>query len=999
MDKPGKADKTSASQTPASLDDQFDGGFGDGGHSDDDWPSDARLQSPIWRLILHPRNVFALLALIFVFCLSVLKSSWISDYSRKKTDFAQTSSEKVFNLFQANFYFYYEEQFKPGIEEFFKTSPDLKRIIIISANGQAAFDSKDLTSGKAEPYKVDAQLAQKTNGPILIADPQGIGVLTPVGQYSVYFVFSTAGITIRLLIIFCAGLLLLIGGWYLAVSRRFPFFNRLAKTIARSTDVYSLRFKFVATIALVNLLTGAIIFFSQSAIQKREETERLIKNSILLAELSRDRIILSFSNYFYFYYNDKFVPTIKHDIASKENLVLIRIISRKSGMIVFDSDDMVAGKPPVPGVEGRKSSLTEDVLNELKNRDTYWQVTKPKGGDPYIQIVTTYRNENQEAPFYVEYIFSFASLKERLSAIQTQILADLIPSMIIGIVIAILFAQLVVGPIRKLVEATVAISRGNYDIYVETDKRDEIGELMRAFNAMTGELRRKSELKKFLSASSYQKISEAREGASNIGGARVKATVLFCDIRNFVRVCESLDAEEVTSMLNEYFSSMVEVIYRHKGEVDKFIGDAILAVFYEQDILRQPVNTALHAVYCAMEMRERLAEFNAKRIREGKAAIEIGIGINSGEIISGPIGSPDRMDFTVIGDVVNLANRIEKLSKQGRFSRIVFSNHVEEKVRGMLDYEELSREKIRGKEEDVIVYELVKIKDVRELLSNLANPDPSVKRHCIELLGYSRNIEALNYLYQKLSDSNEGVRIAAVTAMTRLASREHEQTLEVLFNHLEQESSEKVISAILISLGKICHTTRIIKVARFLQHPDVRIVANTIEALGASDDPKVIDLLIPFVASKNNRVKANAAMVLFSKGRVEVIDILKPMLLNSDYLMRASAAFALGELTVLASAEDLATKMKDNTKQAGHFLGELQSCVSLLVTLLKDPEPIVKRQSIVALGKIKDKSAVLPLLSNVNLETDSKETIHDVAEALRSIGSHRLVREVVRQLS
>lgn len=979
MDQPGKAPSGSGSL----------GGWGD----DSSWN-----QNSIRAALLRPRNVCVLAAFLLVVVLSFLKSSWLSDYSQKKVDFAQSKNETIFNLFQASFYFYYDDQFKPGIEDFLKKNPDVKRIIIISGNGQAAFDSKDLGTGKTAPYKVEPQLAVRPAAPVVLSDPQGIGVLVPAGQYSIFYVFSTSAILMKVFVLFSVGLALIALSWFLSAVLKVRFMSVISTRLSSLFRVYSLRSKFVATIVFVNILTGAIIFFSQSHVQKIEQTERLVKNSVMLAELSRDHIISSFSNFFYFYYNDKFVPTIKHDIASKENLVLIRIISRKSGMVVFDSEDMASGKQPVAGVEGKKADFSDEVIAELKARDTYSTVVKSPGGDPFIQVITTYRNENGEAPFYVEYLFSFASLKERISAIQKQIVLDLIPSMILGIVIAILFAQLVVGPIKRLVDATVAITGGNYDVNIETKKKDELGDLMRSFNAMADELKRKTELKKYLSAHSYRKITEAPEGVSNMGGSRVLATVLFCDIRNFVNVCESLDAEEVTSMLNEYFSNMVEVIYRHKGEVDKFIGDAILAVFYEQDNLKHPVNTALHAIYCAMEMRERLAEFNAKRARAGKAAIEIGIGINSGEIISGPIGSPDRMDFTVIGDVVNLASRIEKMSKQGRFTRIVFSHKVEERVRGLLDYEELSREKIRGKEEEVLVYELVKIKDVSELLGNLSHSDPNIKRHCIELLGYTRNHESLHALYQKLSDSNDLVRISTVAAMTRLAPKDHAETLDVLFRHLDNEQSVRVLSTILISIGKMCTTSRLMKIARFLTYPDERIIANAVEALGGSDDPKVIDLLIPFVSSKNNRVKANAAMVLFAKCRIEVIDILKPMLLHSDHLMRASAAFALGELTMLASAESLAAKLKADPRASKHFLGELQSCVPLLVSLLKDDEPIVKRQAIIALGKVKDKSTVLPLIDNVNADIDSKELVYEVAEALRSIGSHRLVREVIRNL-
>ena len=951
------------------------------------------------KALLRPRNVCAFLAVVFVFALSVLKSSWVSVYSQKKLEFVQASNERVFNLFQSSFYFYYEDQFKPALEDFVKNSPDLKRIVIISSNGQATFDSKDLGSDKTVPYKVDPSLAANPSSPQVFDDPEGIGVLHPSGQYSIYYVFSTRTITMRVFLAFLIGVGILFGAWFVLEVLRYPVLLRFSNLLNTRFKIYSLRSKFIGAIVMVNILTGAIIFLSQSRTQKIEQTDRIVNMSVLLADLSKEHLVSSFSNYFYFYYQDKFVPTIKQFFAQKENLVQIRIISRKSGLVVFDSEDMAAGKQPLPGIEGKKSNLSADVLDALKTTDTFHKVINANRANPYIQVVTTYRNENKDTPFYVEYLFSFVSLQKSIAMVQKQILLELLPGMLLGVVIALLFSQLVVGPVRRVVDATHAIAGGNYEVNLETTKKDEIGDLMRSFNGMASELKRKNELKKYLSGHSYRKIVEAPNGVENMGGSRVRATILFCDIRNFVNVCESLDAEEVTSLLNDYFSNMVEVIYKHKGEVDKFIGDAILAVFYDQDDVRQPVNTALHAIYCAMEMRERLNEFNARRLQRGKATIEIGVGINSGELVSGPIGSPDRMDYTVIGDVVNLANRIEKLSKQGRHTRIVFSDRVEERVRGLLDYEEMSRDKIRGKDEEVIVYELIKIKDVDELLTSLSNPDPNVKKHCIELLGYSRNVETLPALYQKLSDSNESVRTAAVTAMTRLAPKDHAETLEILFNHLEHESAERVISNLLIGIGKICRTNKILRIARFLQHSDLRIVANAIEALGATDDPQVIDLLIPFVSSKNNRVKANAAMVLFSKGRVEVIDVLKPMLLHSDPFMRASAAFALGELTILSAAEPISKRVKGDAAAAKQFLGELQGCVSLLVSLLKDNEPIVKRQAIVALGKIKDKSAVLPLLDNLSLETDSKELIHDVAEALRAIGSHRLVREVIRHLS
>ncbi|MGZ3709807.1 MAG: HEAT repeat domain-containing protein, partial [Bdellovibrionota bacterium] len=443
---------------------------------------------------------------------------------------------------------------------------------------------------------------------------------------------------------------------------------------------------------------------------------------------------------------------------------------------------------------------------------------------------------------------------------------------------------------------------------------------------------------------------------------------------------------------------------------DKFIGDAMMAVFYAQDDAKtirpgdqisgpSPESTALQAIYCGLEMRERLAEFNQKRIAAHKSAIEIGVGITFGEVVSGPVGTKDRMDFTVIGDVVNLANRIEKLSKQGKHTKIVFSHHVEEKVRGLLTYEEMSAEKIRGKEEEVRVFELIGIRDLETLVMNFKSRDTALRRRSVELLGHSRNSRALPYVLAALKSDDEGTRLQAVLAAAKLAGRDDPDAMDALLERLDKEASAKVQSTIIMALGRICTNERILDIASFLDSADERIVANTIEALGQVRSPRCSDLILPKLASRNNRVKANAAMALFAAGHIEVIDTLKPMLMHSDPLMRSSAAFAIGELTVLGEQEKLAEKWRDRKLDVKLFLGEVQECVPMLVALLRDPDPMVKRQCIIALGKIRDKSAVLPLIENVNIAEDSKELIRDVTAALRSIGSHRLVRDVISKLS
>lgn len=190
-----------------------------------------------------------------------------------------------------------------------------------------------------------------------------------------------------------------------------------------------------------------------------------------------------------------------------------------------------------------------------------------------------------------------------------------------------------------------------------------------------------------------------------LGGKRAIVTVLFSDIRGFTSMSEKMSAEDVTKILNEYFTEMEPIITKYNGVINKFIGDAVMAIFGEpiQD-LNHPVN----AVRCAYEMLQKVAYLREKWLMEGKPKIEIGIGICTGEVFIGNIGSEARMEYTVIGDTVNLASRIESFNKVYKTNLLV-SSSTYSYISDVADVIKINEVKIRGKAQKMNIYEVLRI--------------------------------------------------------------------------------------------------------------------------------------------------------------------------------------------------------------------------------------------------------------------------------------------------
>ncbi len=217
------------------------------------------------------------------------------------------------------------------------------------------------------------------------------------------------------------------------------------------------------------------------------------------------------------------------------------------------------------------------------------------------------------------------------------------------------------------------------------------------------EKRMKTTMSRYLTPHVAEQVMALGEDALMVG-ERKEVTILFSDIRGYTTLTENLGASEVVLLLNQYFETMVEAVFNYEGTLDKFIGDALMAVFGAPLPLTE--NHAWRAVQSALDMRRRLEEFNQRRIIQAQPQIRIGIGISSGDVVSGNIGSRKRMDYTVIGDAVNLSSRLEAVTKDYGCD-ILLSEFTYQLCSDRIWVRQLDKIRVKGKHQAVNIYELI----------------------------------------------------------------------------------------------------------------------------------------------------------------------------------------------------------------------------------------------------------------------------------------------------
>jgi len=275
--------------------------------------------------------------------------------------------------------------------------------------------------------------------------------------------------------------------------------------------------------------------------------------------------------------------------------------------------------------------------------------------------------------------------------------------LIVVFILSYFVSRHITSPIPKLVEGMDRVRKGDFEASVDISRTDETGVLATAFNEMVIGLKRgllvEKNFKKYVSRQVADEILTSGFATDKNAESRM-VTVLFADIRNFTSISEKKSPEDVVAILNQYFSEMIDTIFKYNGTLDKFIGDAVMATF---GVPKSYDDDAKRAVMCAIEMHRKLYALNRKGIFPSDVEIAIGIGINTGKAVAGTIGSSERLEYTVIGDTVNIASRLEGLNKEFN-SKILISESTYREVASLVKVADLGEQKVKGRENKIKVY-------------------------------------------------------------------------------------------------------------------------------------------------------------------------------------------------------------------------------------------------------------------------------------------------------
>jgi adenylate cyclase len=452
---------------------------------------------------------------------------------------------------------------------------------------------------------------------------------------------------------------------------------------------------FAATMVIIITTIFVMSFFMLS-----QQKERLYRQTVKIGKVSLN----------YFSSNSP-VPLLEDNILRLNTL--IKGASAVEGLvyaIIVDHNQIIKAHTDINkiGKAFEKFTNMEDVKKE---QDVIYFNYYSKSGEHILNLNRPVLFKGKKLG-QVHVGVSIDFIEKLIHKARLTIVAITFFIILFGSVIAVWLGFHFSRPISNLVMATAEIGSGNYQHKIILARNDELGNLATAFNRMGDELWKNSLMQKSFGKYIGSEVLEmimANPESAWLKGHRNEATIVFTDIRGFSLYSKRKEPEEIVEGLNEYFEIATQAIQDHGGYVDKFIGDAVLGVFGVPVYHKNHVERAIRA---ASDMQKK---FMNKRYNGNRLLQSVGIGIHSGVVVSGNIGSQDKMEYTVIGDTVNLTAHLNRLARPGE---IIITKSVYENLEDMITVKPLSPQYIKSKIKPVQTFKLLSIKDKRNATSS-----------------------------------------------------------------------------------------------------------------------------------------------------------------------------------------------------------------------------------------------------------------------------------------
>ena len=402
---------------------------------------------------------------------------------------------------------------------------------------------------------------------------------------------------------------------------------------------------------------------------------------------------------------------ISNNLGNNDNIL---------GTLIYAENGKVLASAGIAPTEGILSLYSRSEEFSPSNYKSNWTARDDKGHAlDVVSFISPIRYQDVIAGHAVV-SFSRKLMNEAIDNTITTISSATLIMILLGIIIAFITGKWISRPIHTLMDASRAIGEGDYDYRIEDRRNDEIGYLTEAFNNMASDLLEKSQVEnafsRFVSPNIAKQIMDNLDHVK-LGGKHVEATVLFADIVGFTRLSENLPATEVAELLNEYFGYIATVSHLHHGTIDKYMGDCVMLVF---GVPEHDPDHKYNAVSCALMIQALVEQLNHKRQQEGKFSVRFRIGINSGEMLAGNLGSSQRMQYTVVGDSVNLASRLHTAAEEGQII-ITETLYRDDSIRERIQADFYQQVHLRGIARPVSTYIVRHLQDSRQDMLKTVN--------------------------------------------------------------------------------------------------------------------------------------------------------------------------------------------------------------------------------------------------------------------------------------